>query len=104
VFNQAEQEDNVLIEYMLSICCLASEASHLSKVYPIFIGVRGKSEGSIASIGSLFADGLLAKLPDVVPTASIAAVMKLLPNGVKPMPGMEELTVTVKAIVNEMTK
>jgi hypothetical protein len=103
VTHDATKEDNVMIEYMVSISCLASEASSLSKVFPTFIGARGKSEGSISSIGSMFADGVLAKLPDVVPTASIAAAMALLPDGVKPMPGMEQGTVTVKGIAGEMT-
>ena len=105
VTHNALVEDNVLIEYLLSLSCLDSEASRLSKVFPIFIGARGKNErGSIASIGDLWASGVLAKLPDVVPTASLEKAIALLrANGVAPRPAMLQGTLTVKAIVGEMT-
>ena len=105
VTHDPTQEDNVLVEFMVAQCCFRSEASRVSKVYPIFVGLRGRAgRGSVASMGDLWKSGVLQRLPDTVPAASIAKAAALLQaNGVAPSPEMQRGSLTVKAVVGEMT-
>ena len=73
-------EDNVLIEWILALECMQDPIhSELRGIYPLMLGER-KQDGSV---GDLFAEGVIDRLPDIILTASIEVVRSLLEeNGV----------------------
>ena len=103
-----QAEDNVLIEWMVAMECVASSKSRLAKIYPLMMGSvvnRGGSSGSEGLvIGDLFAEGALAALPATVPAASTAKATQLLrAMGLEPRPGHMEGR-TVRDVVGELVK
>jgi len=71
------EEDNVLIEWMLALECMSDQAhSMIRGIYPFVFGER-KEDGTV---GNLFAEGVIDRLPEIEPTESIKAVRKLLGN------------------------
>jgi hypothetical protein len=74
--------DNVLLEWILSMETLSiGGEGGIKAIYPIFIGdVTISPDDGSTSIGNFFASGIMDELPDVVPSATIAAVKKHLAN------------------------
>ena len=93
-------EDNVLMEWMLALECMQNPInSKMRGIYPLMFGER-KGDGSV---GDLFAEGVIDRLPEIIPTASIDVVRRLLQkNGVTVSSSLA--TRTVRAIVKEITK
>ena len=97
--NPAE-EDNVLIEWMLAVECMQNPTqSKVRHIYPLLFGERNDD----GSVGVLFYEGIFDRLPDVIPTASIEAVRKLLKeNNVNVSSSSSNRT--VRDIVGEISK
>ena len=97
--NPAE-EDNLLIEWMLALECMQNPSqSKVRYIYPLLFGER-KEDGSV---GVLFYEGIFDRLPDIIPTASIEAVKKLLKeNNVNVSSSSNNRT--VRDIVGEISK
>ena len=93
-------EDNVLIEWMLALECMQDPIhSKMRGIYPLMFGER-KDDGSV---GDLFAEGVIDRLPDIVPIASRKIVRRLLEeNGV--MVSSTLTNSTVRGIVKEVCK
>jgi hypothetical protein len=93
-------QDNLLIEWILALELLEAPQSPLCRIFPIMFGARNAD----GSIGDLFSDGILDRIPDVVPVASLTAVASFLltKTTITPRPGFE--SITVRGIVREMTK
>ena len=70
-----DEEDSLLIEWMLALECMQDqEHSKMQGIYPLMLG-ETKADGSV---GNLFADGIIDRLPVIVPTASIAIAKSML--------------------------
>ncbi|KAJ1430248.1 hypothetical protein B484DRAFT_395990, partial [Ochromonadaceae sp. CCMP2298] len=69
------REDNVVVEWLLALECYACPQSRVACVFPIAFGTRAAHS---PMGGNLFAEGLIDKLPDTVPTASAALVRQLM--------------------------
>ena len=93
-------EDNVLIEWMLALECMQDPThSKMRGIYPLMFGER-KADGSV---GNLFAEGAIDRLPDTIPTASIEVVRTLLKeNGFTVSSTLA--TLTVRRAVKEVSK
>ena len=93
-------EDNVLIEWMLALECMQDPIhSKIRMIYPLMFGERN-SDGSV---GDLFAEEIFDRLPDIIPTASIEVVRKLLEeNGFTVSSTLA--TRTVRGVVTEISK
>ena len=98
--HNSADEDNVLIEWMLALECMKdSHNSKLRFIYPVIF----KEKKSDWSVGDLFADGIIDRLPEIIPTASIEIVRKLLVEiGVTISSSLA--TRTVRGIVKEIAK
>ena len=84
-------EDNVLIEWMLALECMEDqEHSKMRGIYPLIFGER-KEDGSV---GNLLDEGVIDRLPEIIPTASIEIVRRLLlAEGVCVSSSLHNLTV-----------
>jgi len=98
--HKPEDEDNVLIEWMLTLECMKDLTnSKIRMVFPLVFGER-KEDGSV---GNLHVEGVIDRLPEVVPTASIAVVKTLLEkNGVDA--SHISSNCTVRRIVKDLAK
>ena len=93
-------EDNVLIEWILALECIQDPIhSKVRGIYPMMFGER-KGDGSV---GDLFAEGVIDRLPETIPTASIKVVRRLLvENGVNVSSTLTSYS--VRSIVKEVCK
>ena len=93
-------EDNVLIEWMLALECIQDPIhSKVRRIYPLMFGER-KEDGSV---GNLFDEGVIARLPDVIPVASTKVTRRLLKeNHVNVSSSLASRT--VRGIVQEISK
>ena len=98
--HSATEEDNVLIEWILALECMQDPIhSKIRGIYPLMFGYR-KEDGSA---GNLFADGVINRLPEIIPTASIEVIKRLLEeNGVTMSSSLA--TRTVRGVVREISK
>ena len=72
--NPAE-EDNVLIEWMLALECMQDPIrSKMRGIYPLMFGRRNAN----GSLGDLFTEKIIERLPEIIPTASIEVAQRLL--------------------------
>ena len=85
------KEDNVLIEWILALACMQDPThSKMRGIYPLIFGVR-KDDGIV---GDIFAEEVIDSLPDIVPTASIEVVCRLLAEeGIDVSSSLSSLTV-----------
>ena len=93
-------EDNVLIESMLALECMQNPTQcKMREIYPLMVGEWEGDE----SAGELLAEGVIDRLPDIVPTASIEVVRRLLQeNGI---PESSNLAYrTVRGVIKEITR
>ena len=99
-YHNTKEEDNVLIEWMLALECMKDQPhSKIRAIYPLLFGTR-TADGSV---GDLFAEGIIDKLPDIVPTASIEIAKTLLgANGVAESSFLSECT--VRSVANKFSK
>jgi hypothetical protein len=104
------EEDSVLIEWILALEGVNSEISNIKKLFPVFIGRRDKTSGSLSN---LFTDPYLPSdpmdhrnifqcLPDspadpLLVTSLAKARVLLTENGVQPSDTLDQ--VTIKSIV-----
>ena len=95
-----EEEDNVLIEWMLALECMQDPIhSKMRGIYPLMIS-EWMADGSV---GDLFAEGVLKRLPHMSPKASIKVAKTLLrENGINESSSLSDSTVhsIVKGISN----
>ena len=93
-------EDNVLIEWMLALECMQDPIhSKMRGIYPFMFG-RRNADGSLRD---LFAEEIIDRLPDIIPTACIEIVRRLLEeNGVSASASLT--TRTVRGVVIEISK
>ena len=97
--HDAGKEDNVLLEWIMALECLASADSRVQRVFPIAFDEA--SPNPPHAVSSFFAAGLLSILSDAVPTATVARAAALLrANGVEPRPEM--MALTVKGVVSKL--
>ena len=89
------KEDNVLIEWMLALECMQDPIhSEMRGIYPLMFGERNAD----GSVGDLFAEGVICRLPDRVPTASRNIVRRLLMDeGIDVSSSLNSLTVRLVA-------
>jgi GTPase SAR1 family protein len=113
--------DNLLLEWIMLLECLAIK--RLQRIFPILFGTRKSPlqfnsnnnssdmlnyAMSAPQVGNLFTEGLLEKVPNVVPTATIERAVELLrKNGVTFVgpaanAGFEGATYTVQAVVKKL--
>ena len=94
------QEDYILIEWMLALECRRDLThSKIRGIYPLMFGER-KADGSV---GDLFDEGIIDRLPEVIPTASIEVVRTVLTkNGIRESSTLTYYT--VRGVVREITK
>ena len=99
VNHDPEEEDNLLIEWMLALECMRNRNNmRVRGIYPLIFGERNAD----GSVGDLFAEKVIDKLPDVIPTASIEVVRRLLrENGVTISSSLD--TRTVRGVVTEIS-
>jgi hypothetical protein len=88
--------DNVLLEWISALAC--KDMGIVDKIYPVVIG---QWDCSSNRCGNLYRDGAIDRLPDVVPSATIAEAQALFAkNGLSlPVP-MERMT--VRALVGRV--
>ena len=100
ITHDASCEDNVLIEWMLALECMLDPIhSKVRGIYPLMFGERNFD----GSLGDLFSEGVIDRLPDVVPTASIEVAQRLLEeNGFTVSTSLA--TQTVREVVKEISK
>jgi hypothetical protein len=107
------EEDSVLIEWILSLEGITSDKSNIEKLFPVFIGRRDKTSGSLSN---LFTDPYLPSdpmdhrniiqcLPDspadkLLVTSLAKARVLLTENGVQPSGRLEQMT--IKSIVESL--
>ena len=93
-----EKKDNVLIEWMLALECMHDPInSKMRGIFPLLFGGRNCD----GSVGNLFAEGVLDRLPDIIPTASIEVAKRLLEeNGITVRCSFD--VCTVRAVVQEL--
>jgi hypothetical protein len=107
------EEDSVLIEWILALEGVNSETSNIKKLFPVFIGRRDKTSGSLSN---LFADPFLPSdpmdhrniiqcLPDspadkLLVTSLAKARVLLTENGVQPSDRLDQMT--IKSIVESL--
>ena len=92
--------DNLLIEWILALECMEDPIhSKLRKICPLIFGERSPD----GSIGDMFAEGIIAQLPEVVPAKSIETVASILKeNHIDESPHLHHRT--VQSVVSEMSK
>ena len=93
------EQDNVLIQWMLALECMQDpNRSKVRGIYPLMFGERNAD----GSVGDLFYEGALDRLPEIIPTASIEVVRRLLEeNGV--MVSFRLATLTVRCVVRDIS-
>ena len=98
--HNASCEDNVLIEWMLALECMQDPIhTKMRGIYPVMFGRRNADE----SVGNLFAEGVIDRLPERIPTASIEIVRNLLEqNNVTVSSSLTSRT--VRGVVSEIIK
>ena len=95
-----EEEDNVLIEWMLALECMQDPIhSKIRGIYPLMFGGR-REDGSR---GFLFSEKIISKLPDIIPKASMIAVRSILNENAINI-GTQFDCLTVRSVVLELTK
>ena len=96
--HNSKEEDNVLIEWMLALESIQNRNStKIYGIYPLMFGER-KEDGTI---GDLFAEGIIDRLPETIPTACIEVVKSLLEeNGQKASDLLRSRT--VRGVVTEL--
>ena len=98
--HNSADEDNVLIEWMLALECVQNPIhSKMRGIYPLMFGQRSAD----GSVGDLFAEGVIDRLPDIIPAASIEVVRRLLEeHGFTASSYLTNLT--VRGVVKEICK
>ena len=94
-----EEEDDLLIQWMLALECMQDPIhAKMRGIYPLMFGERKKD----GSVGNLFYEGVFDRLPEIIPTASIEVVRRLLEeNGV--MVSFRLATLTVRCVVRDIS-
>ena len=94
------EEDNVLIEWILALECMQDTVhSKVRGIYPLIFGERNAD----GSVGNLFEEKVIDRLPDTIPTASIEVARRLLEeNGVTASSSLD--TRTVRGVVREISR
>ena len=90
-------EDNVLIEWILALECMENPIhSKMRGIYPLIFGER-------KSVGALFTEEVIDRLPEIIPIASTEAVKILLEeNGIIHSSSLTKRT--VRDVVRELRK
>lgn len=102
-----EQEDNVLIEWMLALLCVnhpASLGSRVRRILPVMLGYVDPVSKLVRSIQST---GIVNELPEVHPSCSVSVLKTLLAtHSVALNDEMEQQLAnwTVKSVVTDMMK
>ena len=92
-------EDNLLLEWIMALECLASPDSRVQRILPIAFDEPSPLPPN--AVSSFFASGLLGAISDAVPTKTVARAAALLrDNGVEPRGLM--MTMTVKDVVDKL--
>jgi hypothetical protein len=94
-----EVADNVLVEWWCAFIVHSTESSSLKSVMPLMFGPRINDEA--ANVGNLFADGIVNRLPKIVPTKTIE-IGKALLQKVNIATPIESESWTVKQIVDQI--
>ena len=95
-----QEEDNILIEWILALECMKNPIhSMMRAIYPLIFGERNAD----GSLGDLFSEGIIDRLPDTIPSASIKIVRGFLEeSGIVPSSSLTNLT--VRGVVKEITR
>ena len=98
--HQAHIADNVLIEWMLALECMQDPIhSKLRGIYPLMFGSRSED----GYVRNLLEEGIIDRLPEIIPEASIAIVKALLEeNSVNFTAELHSRT--VRSVVSELSK
>ena len=92
--------DYVLLEWVLALEAFSAPSSRVERIFPVLFGEPDPVRGGF---GNLFEGDALDRLPEVVPTETLAqAGAQLERNRVAPIPGFAGRT--VKGIVGELMK
>lgn len=91
-------EDNVLIEWICALQCINHPQCQLKKILPVVFGSR-----STGDIGNLFAEGIIDRLPHVIPTACMNVAGRLLASQNIDVTG-EIASLNVNQVVKQLLK
>ena len=98
--HDATREDNVLIEWILALECKQDPThSKMRGICPLMFGER-KVDGSV---GDLFTEEIIDRLPEIIPIASIAVARRLLEEN-DVVVSSSLATRTVRGVVKEIIK
>jgi hypothetical protein len=92
--------DNVLLEWLLCITSCGKPNSRLKNIFPILIGPK---DGITSTFASLFACGVLNRIPSVVPMSTINAAKDMLTQNNINFDAVKLDNLTVKDIINSLS-
>jgi len=99
------KEDNVLVEWILSLECLRHTGTPLTRVRAICPVIMGKYDDKSGVFSSLFEDqAFLDQMSSKVPLQSLAVVKHLLQKNNIPVDDARLSSYTVRSVVLSMTK
>ena len=100
VFHNPEEEDNVLIEWMLALECMRDPThSRVRGIYPLMFGKYNDNE----YVSQFDSNKIMSTLPEVIPAKSIGIVKGILKDmGVNESTGLGSRT--VKSVVVDLLK
>ena len=90
--------DNVMLEWMTALACVGKGS--VEKIFPVVIGQWNDSTGRF---GKLDSEGVIGRLPNVVPERTIAEAKKLFSQHNQSFPAAME-KMTVRDVVSRMTE
>jgi GTPase SAR1 family protein len=93
--------DNLLLEWLLSLWCIGDCVTSIQRIFLVFIGKRDPISGTISSF---FASGVLDRLPQVIPVATISAAKMLLRDSNISLSRNMEDDATVKDIITTLSR
>ena len=103
--HNADNIDNLLVEWIVSLACYADEKARTKSVFPVLFGARSVDgvSGEV-TVQNLFSSGIVDSIPDITPTATLRFAEEILLDQGISFAKEKFFSQTLKSITNEMLK